>query len=104
MSYVRAAASVDPVPPDDMSSPKSPLETGQRWRPGGFWIFLGGVRRVADVTQEAPGNRRDRLHMAVDSLLNDYGVAYSTNAVTWGRTPAGGCNSTDAAWSSACKK
>src|SRR5215470_3896791 len=58
MSYVPAAASVDPVPPDDMSSPKSPLETGQRWRPGGFWIFLGGVRRVADVTQEAPGNRR----------------------------------------------
>ena len=37
------------------------------------------------------------------SLLNDYGVAYSTNAVTWGRIPAAGCNSTDAAWSSACK-
>ena len=40
----------------------------------------------------------------VDSLLNDYGVAYSTNAATWGRKPAGGFNWTDAAWSSACKK
>jgi DDE superfamily endonuclease len=53
---------------------------------------------------EAPVAGGGRLHMTVDSLLNDYGVAYSTNAVTWGRTPAGGCNSTDAAWSSACKK
>lgn len=37
-------------------------------------------------------------------LLNGYGVAYSTSAVTCGRKPAGGFNWTDAAWSSACKK
>ena len=37
-------------------------------------------------------------------FLNDYGVAYSTNAVTWGRKPAGGFSSTDAAWSSGLKK
>jgi hypothetical protein len=35
---------------------------------------------------------------------NDYGVAHFTNAVTWGRKPAGGFNWTDAARSSACKK
>ncbi len=34
----------------------------------------------------------------------DYGVVYSTIAVTWGRKPAGGFNWTDAAWSSAWKK
>ena len=36
--------------------------------------------------------------------LDNYGVAYSISAVTWGRKPAGGCTSTDAAWSSACRK
>jgi hypothetical protein len=30
-------------------------------------------------------------------FLNDYGVVYSTNAVTWGRKPAGGFNWTEAA-------
>jgi hypothetical protein len=47
---------------------------------------------------------RDITGLRPDRILNDYGVVYSTNAVTWGRKPGGGFNWTDASWSSACKK
>jgi len=48
--------------------------------------------------------RSVEIERARNSLLNDYGNAYSTIALTWGRKPAGGFNWTDAAWSSAWKK
>jgi Protein of unknown function (DUF763) len=60
------------------------------------------VIRLDDLHDQLhDGRGRNELWI---SLLNDYGVAYSTNAVTWGRTPVGGFNWTDAAWSSAFKK
>jgi hypothetical protein len=54
------------VPPHPSPQPLQPparrlplracLRTCRPWA-GQIWIFLGGMRRVADVRQEAPGNR-----------------------------------------------
>src|SRR5262249_6061632 len=52
-------------------------------------------------TCHSKANNPELAGLSVDSLLNDYRVVYSTIAVTWGRTPAGGFNWTDAARSSA---
>src|SRR6516225_11685383 len=59
------------------------------------------------TTQPSPLQERERRRANVSTIsgeLNDYGNAYSTIALTWGRKPAGGFNSTDAAWSPACIK
>src|SRR6516225_4008942 len=71
-------------------------------------IAFGPQRIIPAPANRAPRRTRRRLAFLHGALMfrphHDYGVVYSTIALTWGRKPAGGFNWTDAAWSSACIK
>src|SRR6516165_8138309 len=71
-------------------------------------IAFGPQRIIPAPANRAPCRTRRRLAFLHGALMfrphHDYGVVYSTIALTWGRKPAGGFNWTDAAWSSACMK